>query len=430
MKRALVGAVLVTIMACGGAPRDGATTATTAVDIGVPGRANAHASLAASGDFLVLAWAGAEVGGAADVFAAVSRDGGASFADPVRVNSDAGMARVGGEQPPRIALDTARPGDPAMTVIWTGKGERGTTLMTARSDDGGRTFSPAALVPGTDSAGNRGWESLSAFPDGPNVSAWLDHRQLADEASSGAAHQHHATGTAGPEDGVAMAQRSQLYFAALGEVEPRPLTGGVCYCCKTAIGVGAFGVAGSVAIAWRHVYPGNLRDIAFTWSPDRGRTFGEPVRVSEDQWSIAGCPDDGPSMAVDGAGRLHLVWPTVVNETGEPVKALFHTLTSDGAVFTARLRLPSEGQANHPQVVATPGGSLVAVWDESGSGTRRVAVARGGLDARGVPAFTRDTVITGAPGVYPALVSAGTQVVAAWTTGPPEASRIHVVRLP
>ena len=44
---------------------------------------------------------------------------------------------------------------------------------------------------------------------------------------------------------------------------PQGVTGGVCYCCKTAI---AAGPADTLYLAWRHVYPGNMRDMAFTVS--------------------------------------------------------------------------------------------------------------------------------------------------------------------
>ena len=75
---------------------------------------------------------------------------------------------------------------------------------------------------------------------------------------------------------------SQLYVASLdGSVAPKGVTGGVCYCCKTAI---AAGPANSLYLAWRHVYPGNMRDIAFTVSRDGGKSFAPPVRVSEDKW--------------------------------------------------------------------------------------------------------------------------------------------------
>src|SRR5205085_10437805 len=107
---------------------------------------------------------------------------------------------------------------------------------------------------------------------------------------------------------VAMAQLSQLYVAPLdGSIAPIAVTGGVCYCCKTAIA--ASGTT-SLYVAWRHVYPGNMRDIAFAASRDGGRTFSPPIRVSEDKWQLDGCPDDGPSMAVDTRRQIHGVWPS------------------------------------------------------------------------------------------------------------------------
>jgi hypothetical protein len=42
---------------------------------------------------------------------------------------------------------------------------------------------------------------------------------------------------------------------------------------------------GAIYAAWRHVYPGNVRDIAVTMSRDGGRTFAPPVRISDDKWA-------------------------------------------------------------------------------------------------------------------------------------------------
>jgi hypothetical protein len=183
-------------------------------------------------------------------------------------------------------------------------------------------------------------------------------------------------------------------------------------------------------LAWRHVFPGSLRDIAFAASRDGGRTFSPPVRVSEDQWQINGCPDDGPSMSVDGERRVHLVWPTVVSERGGPVKALFYASSSDGATFTARQRMPTEGQANHPQLVVNRDGSLLVTWDETGSGPRRIAAARGRRGAGGAVSFIRATPAGAATGTYPAVASTKTGAVMAWTSGEPASSVITTVRVP
>src|SRR3954465_14532848 len=153
--------------------------------LAIPGRSNATPSIAAEGNTVVVAWSATlPNGGAADVFAAVSRDGGRTFAAPARVNDVDGDARVNGEQPPRVALR-----DSAITVVWTTKGANGTRLVQASSADGGRTFTKAQPVPGADAAGNRGWENIAAEKgagaSGRTLAVWLDHRGLANQGGGG-----------------------------------------------------------------------------------------------------------------------------------------------------------------------------------------------------------------------------------------------------
>jgi hypothetical protein len=403
--------------------------------LAVAGRANANVSLAAAGPFVAAVWSAATADGVTDIFAATSRDSGMTFGAPLRVNSTAGAARVNGEQPPHLTLALRPGGVPEMAVIWTSKGPSGTALLTARSNDGGKTFSPSSLVPGTDAAGNRGWEAIGADPKGAVHAVWLDHRRMAaaEASKTAAAHQHgaHVEGGVMPEgmpkpDGVAMAQQSDLYFDTFGDAAvPRALTPGVCYCCKTAL---AFGSNGAIYLAWRHVYPGNFRDIAFTLSRDGGRTFAPPRRVSQDHWMLEGCPDDGPAMKTDLKGRIHIVWPAVITERGTQVKALFHAMSSDGQLFSPRTRIPTEGQANHPQLDVTANGSLVLAWDESGSGTRKIVYGRAVVDNSGRAVFTR-TPLNGTPGVYPMIAALPTGAMMAWTSGAPEASTIKLSRM-
>src|SRR5436309_3405109 len=101
--------------------------------LGVKDRVNATPTVAADGPFVTVAWGAAQVSGATDIFAAVSRDGGRVFAPPVRVNNIDGDARVNGEQPPQVVV-VPRPGlDPAIVIVWTTKGAKGTRLVQSRS---------------------------------------------------------------------------------------------------------------------------------------------------------------------------------------------------------------------------------------------------------------------------------------------------------
>jgi hypothetical protein len=412
------------------------TAASTPLTLQVPGRSSAHVSLAADGALVVAAWAASLPDGATDIYSAVSRDGGLTFSTPVRVNTTPGEARVNGEQPPRVALTSRQAGTPAITVVWTAKGPAGTRLQTARSTDGARTFSKSALVPGTDAAGNRGWEAMAADSQGQVHLAWLDHRRLAQAdgaASSSApmAHHEHAAGAkpagaAAPRDGVAMAQLSELYVANLdGTAAPRGITGGVCYCCKTALTTTP---AGTINIAWRHVYPGNLRDIAFASSKDGGRTFSAPLRVSEDRWQLDGCPDDGPAMAVDSSEGVHVIWPTLVRDSKQQQTiGLFYAQSRDGASFSPRIALPTEGLPHHPQV-ALVSGSLVMAWDELKDGARQLVTARASLGDRATR-FTRAIVSGSTGGIYPSLAATKQGGVIAWTSGAGPAATVRVAQL-
>ena len=258
------------------------------VQLAIEGRANATPWVAARGPFVAVAWGATAAAGGTDVYVAVSRDSAGTFDSPVRVNARPGTARLGGELPPRVALSPVQPAVPSLRSPSSGAQRK----RPPRSEVRGQSMADghsrrAFLERTTGAAGDRGWHALAIDEGGTPHILWLDHRGLA--ARPKMAHDHHG-------DGADMAQFSGLYYSTgAGE---RELAKGVCYCCKVAF---AAGTDGSLFAAWRHVYKGNIRDIAFAASRDGGRTFSAPSRVSEDNWQLAGCPDDGPAI---GHGRM------------------------------------------------------------------------------------------------------------------------------
>jgi hypothetical protein len=399
-----------------------------AATLGVAGRSNQHATAAAAGTFVALAWAGTSGEASTDIYLAVSRNGGAAFSAPVRVNATAGEAHVGGEQPPRVALVSRPAGEPEIVVVWRAKRGTDTRLLTARSTDGGRTFGKSLGVPGAAGPGNRGWQSVDAGPDGHVSVLWLDHRDIAAGPTAADGH-HHDTGASAPAESVARAQLSQLYFAALdGSAQARALARGVCYCCKTAVASDG----DSIYAAWRHVYAGSHRDIAVAVSRDRGRTFSDPVRVSADNWQIDGCPENGPALVVDTSHRVHVVWPTLVATAGRQVSKLFHAMAADGRVFTPREEIATSSDASHPQAAVAPDGSLLVVWDELVSGRRRVRLATRHAPSGGsvLPRIeTRTLSEPPASATYPVIVVTPTRAVVAWSSRVADRSTIEVRRI-
>jgi hypothetical protein len=412
----------------------------------VDGRANATPWMVARGNWVALTWGATRSEGGTDVFVVVSSDGGASFRTPVRVNAIEGEARLGGELPPRVAITTPstggndtqrdvvgtvapRAGGSPEIVVAYGARSANTEIKIARSRDGGRTFQPATALQAPGAKGDRGWHALTLDDRGRAHVIWLDHRGLA--ARTPTEHDHH-------KGGADMAQFSGLYYAGLGTAEAvsatqggsgeRELTKGVCYCCKTAL---ATGTNGALYAAWRHVYPGNIRDIAFTTSRDNGETFVSPSRVSRDEWELAGCPDDGPAMTVGTDGVVHIVWPTVIGGP-DPEGALFYASTRDGQTFTPRQRVPTLGgpKPGHPQIALTSTGQPVIAWDEIVGGVRRAATISTRLDSNGALSFDRpQTLSTDLASAYPILAQTGDGMLVAWTRGPAATSVIAIQRM-
>jgi hypothetical protein len=430
MKHVMMCAVTTLAIASGTLAAIGRSGGTT--DLTVRGRANSNPSIAADGTFVVVTWAAAATAaGVTDVYSATSRDAGHTFSDPVRVNDMAGDAKVSGEQSPRVALVRRKGAEPSVLVVWTAKGATGTRLVSARSADGGRTFAHSTPVPGAEAGGNRGWQSTASDRDGHVLGIWLDHRELAAGGSSPAMHHDGQAYTGhGDADGVERAQRSKLYFAQLDGVDgAQAVSGGVCYCCKTALATGA---DGSIYAAWRHVCPGNIRDIAFTLSRDGGRTFAPPVRVSEDKWVLDGCPENGPAIAVDDRNTVHVVWPTLLKASSpasEPKLALFYAATRDGRSFSTRQEIHTEGVPRHPQIALNQRRSLLVTWDEQANGTRRVVAAQGMLAGEEVVSLKRQSIGDTVRGEYPAVTAVDDGFTVAWTSGPPAQSAIRIERI-
>ena len=252
----------------------------------IPGRSDATPSVAASGSFAAIVW-GASGDGKTDVFAATSQNGGQTFGPAVQVNRVPGEARLGGELPPRVALAPV-PGRslPEVVVVWTAR-STGTDIKLATSPDGGKTFSAPVVLQSRKAAGDRGWPAVAVDARAGVHAIWLDHRGLATRDRADVTPRRHNRGR--EHDGVAVAQKSSVYYASVSS-EPAPeraLAPGVCYCCKTAL---AAGTNGSLYAAWRHVFPGNLRDMAFTMSTDGGRSFGPRSASAGTDGRLMGAP--------------------------------------------------------------------------------------------------------------------------------------------
>lgn len=376
--------------------------------LAVADRANAHVTLASENSRAAVVWAATGARGT-DIFLAVSDDRGAHFAAPVRVNDIDGDATANGEQPPRVTL---RGHD--IAVLWVSRRSGTSAIRSALSTDGGKTFLPARTVTPSGVTGARGWESATISDDGVIHAAWLDGRNAAPAADRPAAGAHHHSGD----------MRQDIFHAAWrGDAPPTEsvVATNVCFCCKTGI----VSRGDEVFVAWRHLFDGGVRDVAVAHSTDRGHSFSSPVRVSPDNWKIDACPDDGPAMALAADGRLHVVWPTLVNDPDRPRLAIFHAVSADGgATFSARERIDAARGTDpaHPRLVIDGAGNPVFAWDELTEGRRQVAIRRGHDPV--------DVISTSRASSYPAIAVAGDRLLVAWTDQSADRAAIILRRVP
>ncbi|HEY7162650.1 MAG TPA: sialidase family protein, partial [Acidobacteriota bacterium] len=367
------------------------------------GESNSTPSLSSKGKWVVVVWTSQQKGGT-NVYAATSSDGGRKFGSPVRVNEANAEADVYGENPPRVVVSDQEKSNniPQILVTWScGKSSK-FKLRSAVSNDGGKSFLPSTSVGDPKIEGVRGFQSLASGKGNVVAASWLDSRRDPGEPP-------HAN------SGHDWDPMHLMYGCASGNSWnfERRLATNVCGCCKTAIATDSHG---SVYVAFRNIYPGNLRDISLTVSRD-GKEFSKPVRVSEDHWSLHACPDDGPTMVVDQKDVVHIVWPTFV-EKPESAMRFFHSATTDGIKFTARKQLQTLGTTKpaHAQMSFDSCGKLSVVWDEAQGETRRIVYQQLTPLANGdIQPGQSQIISTIGIATYPVIASSEKGIVVAWT---------------
>jgi hypothetical protein len=287
-------------------------------------------------------------GDRSNVMLSYSADG-KTFSEAVRVNDVEGDAVVRNENPPKVAV--APNGN--VYVCWANERTRWKgNVRFARSTNRGKSFSPAISVNSDASAEPAGhaFQSIGVDKNGRIYIAWIDERNKKAEDR-------------GAEMWMSTSEDGGLTFSS-----DRRILGDVCECCRSAI---QFDAAGRLYLAYRTVPSEGpmLRDILVARSEDAGKRFAVAA-VSRDGWEIDGCPVAGPSLSVDSAGRVIVVWFSA----GGDRPGLYYAKSIDaGRAFTPRRLLdPQQNIGKHAHAVAIPGGAVLVAWDGSAGQSRIV----------------------------------------------------------
>jgi hypothetical protein len=267
-------------------------------------------------------------------------------ATPVRVNPEA-LTVEALHHPPRLAVAGEQ-----VYISWSsGKAKPEGTLFASdlqlsRSLDSGRSFGIPLRV-NEDRPISHSFDGLALSGDGTVVLTWIDGHE----------------GRNDPATWVARVVEQGTRVESI-----RKVGDDTCVCCRVDAATGA---GNMVALAWRRVFPGDIRDMVLAVSRDGGRTFGDATLVSADRWKINACPHRGGAIGLDARGRVYMSWYT---EGSDIRPDLRFAISEDGRRFGPPRRLHTSATSipDNARMAVDPAGRAVVVWEESTAVRRRI----------------------------------------------------------
>ncbi|MEJ1238087.1 sialidase family protein [Chryseolinea sp. T2] len=206
------------------------------------------------------------------------------------------------------------------------------------SSDKGQTWTSESFLHSDTIAGrSRSYFDIERLPDGEVGASWLDIK-LNNETGGRS---------------VRFAKTNGLRFASEILVDSS-----ACQCCRIDV---YSDLGGRINVAYRGLMKGKMgqpvRDMMIATSSNNGDSFTTPIKISQDNWVIDGCPHTGPTLC-SSKGGVYSMWYTEGNGTG-----LYYSFKQTGADNFGKRELISNA-GRHPQVSADET-RFVMVWEEA-----------------------------------------------------------------
>ena len=335
---------------------------------------------------LFLAWT---AGGMVSV--AKSQDLGKSFTHTVVVAEHGKSLDAGGDARPQVVAD--KNGNVFLAYAFFKDSNWNAQVNMVRSVDGGKTFGqPQSIV--SDASSQR-FPSLAITPGGSLFLSWIDKRLVAAAKNNGEKRL-----------GGSIAYAFSNDFGK--NFQPEKIANeNSCECCR--IGAAA-DPKGGVAIIYRAIFPGGVRD--HTVQRISESNLDKIHRVSNDEWKTDACPHHGPSIAISQSGKIHTAWFT----QGKARQGVFYASSNnDGLNFSSPMRLGgADDNISRPYLLAI-GKSVWLVWKSFDGEKNSIYLRRSNDD--GVTWSSPQVVVSaGGYSDHPLLVSQNDEVFLSWLT--------------
>jgi hypothetical protein len=384
-----------------GPPADAAPSAAAVIEIAspaAPGSAEPRLTRGADGR-LYLSWIEPRDDGVHALVYARWEDG--AWSEPRTIASGTDWF-VNWADFPALAANAA--GDlAAHWLVRSGDAAYAYDVVLSTSKDSGATWSPP-IVPHRDGTPTEhGFVSIVPAMDGSFDVVWLDGRRAA-AAPPGPMTLRHAR------------------LSVEGEVSDAVvIDSSVCDCCPTDARRTA---DGRLLVVYRGRTEDEIRDIRL--AAYDGATWSEPVSVHADGWKIAGCPVNGPAIAI-AERRVAVAWYTEADAERGAVRVAYSD--NGGDSFGPPSTVDDDEPLGRVDLAMDDGGTVWISWlgrrnDEAVLLVRRLV----GAAPEAPPLVATRTSVSRSSG-FPQLVCFGGETLLAWTeTG--ERSRVRTGRLP
>ena len=233
-----------------------------------------------------------------------------------------------------------------------------------------------------------GFVSMLPVGNGNTLMSWLDGRNTKTEAGYGE-----------------MTLRAGIFSARGETLSEWELDARVCDCCQTSAAMSA---AGPI-IVYRDRSAEEIRDIYVTryvngdWTP--------PVAIHDDQWEIAGCPVNGPSVAAQW-NFVAVGWFTAKDDSPKVQLALS---VDSGENFSAPILVSGSDTIGRIDTSILANGQVAVSWLDMTDETAEITVSRfsagGSLIDTTVVARTSASRRSG----FPIIETIGDDLFVTWT---------------
>jgi hypothetical protein len=270
-------------------------------------------------------------------------------------------------------------------------------VVVSQSFDGGRTWSHPVAAHDDGTPTEHGFVSMHRSADGVTL-LWLDGRGTPD----GPMTLRSAVMTPGGER-----QRQQL------------VDDSVCDCCQTDVAVSSHG---PIAV-YRDRTEDEIRDI-YVARFSAGR-WGPGTRLYADDWNIAGCPVNGPSIVAHG-DDVAVAWFSAADDA--PVVRIRRS-DDGGMTFAAPIEIADGRLSGYVGLAHLPNEQLAVSWvSRDDDGHNRLNLRVVGPD--GTPGPTRQVATIEQLRVFPQLGYQEGSLFLFWTDQDGDTRRMHAARVP